>query len=90
MKWSATGSQVLKVVYKQTQSNTRSFSHNAYLDLGLASWFVAHLWSLCVHVNISLVFHLASKHLGPGLKASLQTHSQDAFNLRKKSKNRCE
>lgn len=71
-----------------TQRNTVS-GHNAHLDLGLASWFVAHLWSFCVHVHISLVFYLASEHLCPGFEASLQTHSQDAFNLGKQRNNQC-
>lgn len=58
-----------------------------YLNLGLPSRFVAHLWSLCVHVYISLVLHLATEHLSPGLKTSLQTDSQDTFNLGKKNPN---
>lgn len=46
-------------------------SHSSYLYLGLASRFVAHLWSLCVHVHISFVLYLPTEHLRPGLKASL-------------------
>lgn len=57
------------------------YRHNGYLDLGFPSRFVAHLWSLSVHVNISFVLYLATEHLGPGLKASLQTHSQNTLNL---------
>lgn len=37
-----------------------------YFDFGLSSRFVAHLWSLCVHVYISFVLYLATEHLRPG------------------------
>lgn len=56
-------------------------SHIGYLDLGIPSWFVAQLWRLCVHIYIGFVLYLATEHLCPGLEASLQTNSQDTFNL---------
>lgn len=85
---------ILEIQIKRTLSTImtliiiqyRLTSHNFYLDLRFASRFVAHLWSLCVHVHISFVLYLTTKHLGPGLEASLQTHSKDAFNLRKQHK----
>lgn len=57
------------------------YCHNMYLDFRLSSRFVAHLWSLCVHVHIRFVLYLATEHLGPGFEASLQPHSQYTFNL---------
>lgn len=53
-------------------ANTLGIKHdqsdkkNMYFDFGLSSRFVAHLRSLCVHVHISLVLYLATKHLCPG------------------------
>lgn len=66
---------------KKKQKQTKKNSHNVYLDFGLSSRFVAHLWSLCVHVYICFVLYLATENLGPGFEASLQPHPQDTFNL---------
>lgn len=78
-------SKMLKEVYHYLKSMTKQHSttsHNSHLDFGLPSWFVADLWSLCVHVHISFVFYLATEDLSPSLKTSLKTHSQDTLNLK--------
>lgn len=57
------------------------YRQNINLDFGLSSRFVADLWSFSVHVHISFVFYLTTKHLGPRFEASLKPHSKDAFDL---------
>ncbi len=42
------------------------------------------LRSLGVHVYISLVFHLSPENLRPGFESGLQTHPEDALDLRRK------
>lgn len=54
---------------------------NVDLDFGLSSWFVADLWGFSVHVHISFVFYLTTKHLGPRFETSLKSYSEDTFNL---------
>ncbi len=54
------------------------------LNPGFSSGFVTELRSLGVHVNISLVLHLTPENLRPGFESGLQTHSEDAFDLRRK------
>lgn len=57
------------------------YRQNLNLYFGLSSRFVADLWSFSVHVHISFVFYLTTKHLGPRFEASLKPHSKDTFNL---------
>lgn len=57
------------------------YKRNVNLDFGLSSRFVADLWSFSVHVHVSFVFYLSTKHLGPRFEASLEPHSEDTFDL---------
>lgn len=55
-----------------------------HFDLGLSSGLVADLGGIRIHVNLSFVFSLSKKDLGPCSQASLQTDAQYSFNLQRK------
>lgn len=47
---------------------------------------MAHLWSICIHVNFCFVICLPQKNLGPGSQPGLQANTQDSLNLQKGSR----
>ncbi len=64
--------------------NADGLKTRSCLDLGFSSGLVTDLRSLGVHVYISLVLHLSPENLRPGFESGLQTHPEDALDLRRK------
>lgn len=63
--------RLLRRVQESRVQATLSHCSHHHLDFGFSSRFVAHLWSLCIHVHIRFVLYLATEHLGPGFQAGL-------------------
>lgn len=62
----------------------QNYATKSCLNFRFSSGLVTDLRRLGVHVHISLVLHLSPENLRPGFETRLQSHSEDALDLRRK------